>query len=95
MMEMIADGEGITLTLTGAVPFPGVRLLSIADEPEAARFSGIWSPANRIRRWRNSLRSAISLRVRVSRTRPRPDPNGLTVSTHHSEHDGPRDGRRC
>jgi DNA-binding transcriptional LysR family regulator len=47
MMEMIADGEGITLTLTGAVPFPGVRLLSIADEPEAARFSGIWSPANR------------------------------------------------
>lgn len=49
MMQMIADGEGVTLTSdsAGAMPYPGVRFVPIADETELARFSGIWSPHNR------------------------------------------------
>jgi Transcriptional regulator len=36
MMQMIADGEGVTLASAGAVPFPNVRFVPIADESEPA-----------------------------------------------------------
>lgn len=61
MMQMIADGEGITLTSTGAMPFPSVRFVPIADETEPARFSGIWSPHNRNPALMKFLAQAIEL----------------------------------
>jgi DNA-binding transcriptional LysR family regulator len=49
LMHMVAIGEGITLTTAAAshLPFPGVVFRTIADEPEPARFSAVWSPHNR------------------------------------------------
>lgn len=49
LMQIIAEGEGITLTCqsAGDLPLSGVRFLPISDEPEPARYSAIWSPHNR------------------------------------------------
>ncbi|WP_237154139.1 LysR family transcriptional regulator [Oryzibacter oryziterrae] len=49
LMHMVAAGDGITLTSEAAahVPFPGVLFRPIADEPDRARFSAVWSPHNR------------------------------------------------
>ncbi|TCP89759.1 DNA-binding transcriptional LysR family regulator [Rhizobium sp. PP-CC-2G-626] len=49
LMHMVAIGEGVTLTTSSAshLPFPGVVFRTIADEPEPARFSAVWSPHNR------------------------------------------------
>lgn len=49
LMHMVADGEGIALISEAAahVPFPGIAFSPIADEPEQARFSAVWSPHNR------------------------------------------------
>lgn len=49
LMGMIAEDDGITLTIeaTTYVPFPGIVFRPIADETEPARFSAVWSPHNR------------------------------------------------
>lgn len=68
LMHMVADGEGITLTSEAAahVPFPGVLFRPIADEPDRARFSAVWSPHNR----GPALRHLLDLATEMSRLRP-------------------------
>ena len=63
LMHMVADGEGITLTSEAAahVPFPGVHFRTIADEPDRARFSAVWSPHNRDPVLRHMLDLAIEM----------------------------------
>jgi len=65
LMHMVATGEGITLTTEAAshVTFPGVVFLPIGDEPEAARFSAIWSPHNGSPALKNLLDLAIQMRA--------------------------------
>ncbi|WP_241560721.1 LysR family transcriptional regulator [Paenirhodobacter populi] len=48
LMHMVAEGEGVTLTCAsfGRIPFPGVCFMAVADEPEPARYSALWSPHN-------------------------------------------------
>lgn len=48
LIGMVAADDGITLTseATTYVPFSGVVFRPIADEPEPARFSAVWSPHN-------------------------------------------------
>lgn len=64
LMHMVASGEGITLTTEAAsyVTFPGVVFLPIGDEPEAARFSAIWSPHNGSPALKNLLDLAIKMK---------------------------------
>ncbi|WP_315810805.1 LysR family transcriptional regulator [Bradyrhizobium sp. SZCCHNR3107] len=66
LMHMIADGEGITLTSEAAshVPFPGVLFRPIADEPDRARFSAVWSPHNR----GPALRHLLDLATEMSKS---------------------------
>jgi len=66
LMHMIADGEGTTLTSEAAsqVPFPGVLFRPIADEPDRARFSAVWSPHNR----GPALRHLLDLATEMSKT---------------------------
>lgn len=49
LLGLVAADDGITLTseATTHLPFPGVVFRPIADEPENARFSAVWSPHNR------------------------------------------------
>lgn len=66
LMHMVADGEGITLTSEAAshVPFPGVLFRPIADEPDRARFSAVWSPHNRD----PALRNLLDLATEISKS---------------------------
>ena len=68
LMHLIADGEGITLTSEAAtcVPLPGVLFRPIADEPDRARFSAVWSPHNR----GPALRYLLDLATEMNRLRP-------------------------
>jgi len=66
LMHMVADGEGITLTSEAAthVPFPGVLFRVIADEPDRARFSAVWSPHNR----GPALKHLLDLAIEMSKS---------------------------
>lgn len=66
LMQMIAEGDGITLTCAsaGSVAFPGVHFMAIADEPEPARYSAIWSPHNH----NPALRDLLELATTMSRS---------------------------
>lgn len=66
LMHMIAEGEGVTLTCAsaGRVAFPGVRFMAVADEPEPARYSAIWSPHNH----NPALRDLLDLAGKMSRS---------------------------
>lgn len=57
LMHMVAIGEGVTLTTAAAshLPFPGVVFRTLADEPEPAKFSAVWSPHNRSPALKNLL----------------------------------------
>ncbi|MDJ0447395.1 LysR family transcriptional regulator [Methylocystis sp. JR02] len=67
LMHLIADGEGIALTSEAAacVPLPGVLFRPIADEPDRARFSAVWSPHNR----GPALRHLLDLAIEMNRLR--------------------------
>ncbi|WP_324695227.1 LysR family transcriptional regulator [Novosphingobium sp. RL4] len=66
LMHVIADGDGITLTTDSArhVQFPGVVFRPIADEPERAQFSAVWSPHNRSQ----ALKNLLDLAAEMSRS---------------------------
>ncbi|MFG1186266.1 LysR family transcriptional regulator [Xanthobacter aminoxidans] len=66
LMHMVAGGDGITLTSEAAshVPFPGVVFRPIADEPDRARFSAVWSPHNRD----PALRHLLDLATEMSKS---------------------------
>lgn len=63
LMQMVADGEGLTLTTEVAthVPFPGIAFRMIADETEHARFHAVWSPHNRSAALKNLLDLATQM----------------------------------
>lgn len=63
LMHLVAGGEGIKLTTEAAsyVPFPGIVFRRISDETETARFSAVWSPANRSPALRNFLDTAAQM----------------------------------
>lgn len=64
LMHLVATGDGITLTTEAAshVTFPGVVFRPIGDEPEAARFSAVWSPHNGSPALKNLLDLAIQMK---------------------------------
>ncbi len=66
LMHMVAEGEGVALTLVsaGRVVFPGVRFMAVADEPEPARYSAIWSPHNH----NPALHDLLDLACKMSRS---------------------------
>ncbi|MFG1393792.1 LysR family transcriptional regulator [Xanthobacter agilis] len=66
LMHMVAIGEGVTLTTAAAshLPFPGVVFRTLADEPEPARFSAVWSPHNRS----SALKNLLALADAISRS---------------------------
>ncbi len=63
LMQMIGNGLGITLTCAslGRIPYSNIRFLPIADEPETAHFSALWSPHNRNPALKNLLALAEEL----------------------------------
>lgn len=68
LMGLVAAGDGITLTseTTTRMSFPGVLFRPIADEPETARFSAVWSPHNR----NPALLNLLDLAFDMSRATP-------------------------
>lgn len=64
LIHLVAAGDGLSLTCEALtrVAFPGVVFRSIADEPESARFSAVWSPHNQ----NPALKNLLDLAAKMS-----------------------------
>ncbi|MEO3434608.1 LysR family transcriptional regulator [Inquilinus sp. CAU 1745] len=68
LLSMVGQGFGITIfgAATALLPTSGVVFLPIADEPEPAAFSAVWSPFNQ----GAALRNLLTLANEIGRVNP-------------------------